>query len=179
MQNLTRLSRLVKTIFRKARESKPSIIFIDEIDSIGGTRDSGEKYTSGMKTEFLVQMDGVGNDASGVLVLAATNLPWKLDPALRRRFQRRIHIGLPDAKARARMFEIGVGDTPCELKPQDYEKLGCMTEGFSGSDISIAVQDALMVPVKMISSATHFRKASLRPHFFRYLLTQPDSSKPR
>jgi vacuolar protein-sorting-associated protein 4 len=123
-------------------------------------------------------MDGVGNDADGVIVLAATNLPWKLDPALRRRFQRRIHIGLPDAKARMRMFEIEVGDTPCELKPGDYEELGRITEGFSGSDIHIAVQDAIMVPVKKISSATHFRKVTLLSLLQKlYLLTQIDCAK--
>jgi vacuolar protein-sorting-associated protein 4 len=148
-------------LFKKAREHKPSIIFIDEIEAMGGTRDDGggeNKHLSGLKTEFLVQMDGVGNDVNGVLVLAATNLPWKLDPALRRRFQRRIHIGLPDTKARTKMFEIGVGDTPCDLNPKDYEKMGEMTKGFSGSDISGVTQDALMVPVKKITAAKHFRE---------------------
>jgi vacuolar protein-sorting-associated protein 4 len=113
-----------------------------------------------MLTEFLVQMDGVGRDSSGILVLAATNLPWKLDAAVRRRFQRRIHISLPDQKARTRMFEITVGDTPCDLRADDYARLGAMTEGFSGSDISTVVQEALMQPVKKIRTATHYRKVS-------------------
>jgi vacuolar protein-sorting-associated protein 4 len=117
-------------------------------------------------------MDGVGHDTNGILVLAATNLPWKLDAAVRRRFQRRIHISLPDYKARTRMFEITVGDTPCDLKSDDYAILGSMTEGFSGSDISIVVQEALMQPVKKIRTATHYRKVSNNPHDTRHLLAR-------
>lgn len=70
-----------------ARMERPSIIFIDEIDSIAGARSSEESEVSRrLKTEFLIQMQGVGNDVSDVLVLGATNLPWALDPAVRRRF---------------------------------------------------------------------------------------------
>lgn len=69
-----------------ARESKPAIIFIDEIDSLTGTRGEGESEASRrIKTEFLVQINGVGNDDTGVLVLGATNIPWQLDPAIKRR----------------------------------------------------------------------------------------------
>ncbi|KIM21083.1 hypothetical protein M408DRAFT_333669 [Serendipita vermifera MAFF 305830] len=154
--------KLVKNLFEMARERKPSIIFIDEIEALCSSREAeSENLKSGMKTEFLVQMDGVGHDNSGILVLAATNLPWTLDAAMRRRFQRRIHIGLPDEKARTHMFEIGVGKTPCDLKADDYARLGSKTEGFSGSDISIVVQEALMQPVKKINTATHYRKVNV------------------
>ena len=69
-----------------ARENKPSIIFIDEIDSLCGGRAEGENDTSRrIKTEFLVQMQGVGKDDTGILVLGATNVPWELDAAIRRR----------------------------------------------------------------------------------------------
>lgn len=78
--------RLVKQLFAMARESKPAIIFIDEVDSLCGTRGEGESEASRrIKTEFLVQMQGVGNDMQGILVLGATNIPWGLDPAIRRR----------------------------------------------------------------------------------------------
>lgn len=78
--------RLVKQLFQMARESKPAIIFIDEVDSLCGTRGEGESEASRrIKTEFLVQMNGVGNDTDGVLVLGATNIPWQLDGAIRRR----------------------------------------------------------------------------------------------
>ena len=103
-------------------------------------------------------MDGVGKDTKGVLILGATNIPWQLDGAIRRRFQRRVHINLPDMQARMRMFEICVGTTPCELKQSDYKNLAQLSEGYSGSDISIAVQDALMQPVRKIQTATHYKK---------------------
>lgn len=78
--------RLVKQLFEMARESKPAIIFIDEIDSLAGTRNESESEGSRrIKTEFLVQMNGVGHDDTGVLVLGATNIPWQLDNAIKRR----------------------------------------------------------------------------------------------
>ncbi|KAH0559566.1 Vacuolar protein sorting-associated protein 4 [Trichoglossum hirsutum] len=140
--------RLVKQLFNMARENKPSIIFIDEVDALCGPRGEGESEASRrIKTEMLVQMDGVGRDSTGVLVLGATNIPWQLDAAIRRRFQRRVHISLPDLPGRMKMFELAVGATPCELHAADYRALAQMSEGYSGSDISIAVQDALMQPV--------------------------------
>jgi vacuolar protein-sorting-associated protein 4 len=149
---------LVKQLFGMARENKPSIIFIDEIDALCGPRGEGESEASRrIKTELLVQMDGVGKDSREVLVLGATNIPWQLDGAIRRRFQRRVHISLPDLPARMRMFELQVGDTPCELNQGDYRKLAELSEGYSGSDIQIAVQDALMQPVRLIQTATHYK----------------------
>ena len=77
----------LKALFQMARNERPSIIVIDEIDSIAGERSSEENEVSRrVKTEFLIQMQGVGNDCTDVLVLGATNLPWALDPAVRRRF---------------------------------------------------------------------------------------------
>lgn len=157
---------LVKQLFGMARENKPSIIFIDEIDALCGPRGEGESEASRrIKTELLVQMDGVGKDSKGVLILGATNIPWQLDGAIRRRFQRRVHISLPDLPARMKMFELAVGNTPCELTQQDYRKLAEMSEGYSGSDISIAVQDALMQPVRIIQTATHYRPVRINTPF--------------
>ncbi|KAL2316222.1 Vesicle-fusing ATPase [Schizosaccharomyces pombe] len=151
--------RLVRQLFEMAREQKPSIIFIDEIDSLCGSRSEGESESSRrIKTEFLVQMNGVGKDESGVLVLGATNIPWTLDSAIRRRFEKRIYIPLPNAHARARMFELNVGKIPSELTSQDFKELAKMTDGYSGSDISIVVRDAIMEPVRRIHTATHFKE---------------------
>ena len=78
--------RLVKTLFELARDNQPSIIFIDEVDALCGSRSENESESARrIKTEFLVQMQGVGNDNNGVLVLGATNIPWTLDSAIRRR----------------------------------------------------------------------------------------------
>lgn len=151
--------RLVKQLFNMARENKPAIVFIDEIDALCGTRGEGEPDASRrIKTELLVQMDGVGKDSTGVLILGATNIPWQLDSAIRRRFQRRVYISLPDMAARMKMFKISIGSTPCELTVPDFRTLAELTEGYSGSDINIAVQDALMQPVRKIQSATHYKK---------------------
>ncbi|RPA75582.1 putative vacuolar sorting ATPase Vps4 [Ascobolus immersus RN42] len=151
--------RLVKQLFAMARENKPSIIFIDEVDALCGSRGEGESEASRrIKTEMLVQMDGVGHDSSSVLVLGATNIPWQLDSAIRRRFQRRVHIGLPDLSARVTMFQLAIGNTPNDLTKDDIKKLAGMTEGFSGSDIAIVVQDALMQPLRLIQSATHYKQ---------------------
>lgn len=153
--------KLVKNLFEMARESKPSIIFIDEIDSLCSSRsDSESESARRIKTEFLVQMNGVGNDMDGVLVLAATNIPWALDSAIRRRFEKRIYIPLPEAPARTRMFQIHLGNTPHSLNSEQFKQLGEMTEGYSGSDVSIVCRDAMMQPVRAVQTATHFKKVS-------------------
>ncbi|EER07375.1 conserved hypothetical protein [Perkinsus marinus ATCC 50983] len=152
--------KLVRSLFEMARAEKSAIIFIDEVDSLCGSRDSGESdATRRIKTEFLVQMQGVGSDNGGqVLVLGATNCPWDLDAAIRRRFERRIYIPLPEVQARIRMFELSIGDTPHELTRRDISKLAQETDGFSGADISVLVRDALMQPVRRCSQATHFKR---------------------
>ncbi|KAF4508623.1 hypothetical protein G6O67_004975 [Ophiocordyceps sinensis] len=150
--------KLVKLLFKMARENKPSVIFIDEIDALCGPRGEGESEASRrIKTEILVQMDGVGNDSKGILVLGATNIPWQLDAAIRRRLQRRVHIGLPDVNGRARMFKLAIGDTDTALQAGDFHVLASRSDGFSGSDISNVVQHALMRPVRKILQATHFK----------------------
>ncbi|CAD6580032.1 MAG: Vacuolar protein sorting-associated protein 4 [Cyphobasidiales sp. Tagirdzhanova-0007] len=155
--------RLVKQLFTMAREQKPAIIFVDEVDSLAGTRGEGESEASRrIKTEFLVQMNGVGNDDTGVLVLGATNIPWQLDPAIKRRFEKRIYIPLPESDARKRIFELNVGTTPCQLTQKDYRALGQATDGYSGSDIAVVVRDALMQPVRKVLSATHFKKVNVK-----------------
>lgn len=151
--------KLVKNLFQLARENKPSIIFIDEIDSLCGSRSENESEAARrIKTEFLVQMQGVGVDNDGILVLGATNIPWVLDSAIRRRFEKRIYIPLPEAHARAAMFRLHLGSTQNSLTEADFQELGRKTDGYSGADISIIVRDALMQPVRKVQSATHFKK---------------------
>jgi len=153
--------KLVKNLFEMAREQKPSIIFIDEIDSLTSSRSDNESESARrIKTEFLVQMQGVGNDNDGILVLGATNIPWVLDSAIRRRFEKRIYIDLPEEHARTYMFKLNMGKTPHNISEEEFRDLGKRTEGYSGSDISIVVRDALMQPVRKVQTATHFRKVS-------------------
>jgi len=150
--------RLVKQLFEMAREKKNSVIFVDEVDSLCSSRNDQESESARrIKTEFLIQMNGVGNDSDGILVLAATNIPWGLDMAIRRRFEKRIYIGLPEPQARAKMFQIHIGNTPNTLTPGDYKKLAEATEGYSGSDIQSLCKDAIMQPVRAVQNATHFK----------------------
>merc|ERR1712183_445194 len=128
--------KLVKNLFEMARENEPSIIFIDEIDSLVSSRSDNESEAARrIKTEFLVQMQGVGVDNDGVLVLGATNIPWVLDSAIRRRFERRIYIPLPEAPARESLFRLHMGDTKNNLTGADFKSLGQMTERYSGADV--------------------------------------------
>jgi vacuolar protein-sorting-associated protein 4 len=123
--------RLVSSLFNMARKTKPSVIFIDEIDSMLSARSEGDNEASRrIKTEFLVQMQGVGKDDDGILVLGATNIPWDLDPAVRRRFQKKIYIPLPDEDARYVMFKLNLGDTPSNIFEDDIKELAGLTEGY-------------------------------------------------
>ena len=153
--------KLVANLFEMARKHKPSIIFIDEVDSLTGQRSENESESARrIKTEFLVQMQGVGNDNDGILVLGATNIPWVLDAAIRRRFEKRIYIDLPEANARyvtkevvqkllfdhyrTNMFKLNLGETAHSLTEENFRDLGMRTDGYSGADIAIVVRDALM-----------------------------------
>lgn len=151
--------KLVSQLFDMARENSPSIIFIDEIDSLCSARGDNESEAARrIKTQVMIEMQGVGSNNNRVLVLAATNLPYNLDQAIRRRFDKRIYIPLPEAPARAHMFKLGMSQNAHTLSDEDWQELGRRTEGFSGSDVSVVVKDVLMQPIRLLQEATHFRK---------------------
>ena len=103
-------------------------------------------------------MQGINSSKrENVLVMAATNTPYQLDQAIRRRFDKRIYISLPNAEARAIMFENKIEGTPHTLQKTDFSFLGEKTEGFSGSDIEVIVKDVLFQPIRIVQEATHFR----------------------
>ncbi|KAI8592577.1 katanin p60 ATPase-containing subunit A1-like protein [Geranomyces variabilis] len=148
--------KLVRTLFTMARIHSPSTIFIDEIDSISSARGGHEHESSRrVKTELLVQMDGVGTTAartaSGeepiVMVLAATNLPWLLDEAMRRRLEKRIYIGPPDQLAREQMIRISLNGIRV-TEDVDIEQIAKQIAGFSGSDIANLCRDAAMMNLR-------------------------------
>lgn len=155
--------KLVRSLFTLARKKAPSIIFVDEVDSLCSSRsDSESESARRIKTEFLVQMQGVGKgkEKEDLLVLGATNIPWCIDSAIRRRFERRIYIPLPDEVARRELFKLNLAKTNHTLTEQDYITLAKRTENYSGSDISSLVKDAIYEPVRKFRSATHFRRVS-------------------
>ncbi|MHA1409516.1 MAG: AAA family ATPase [Candidatus Odinarchaeia archaeon] len=139
----------IKTLFKTARANSPSIIFIDEVDAIATTRDDdevgGERR---LKTQLLIEMDGIKDSGpKGPVVLAATNRPWDLDPAFRRRFEKRIYIPLPDFTARIEVFKHHLAGI--ELDPNiDFKELARLSEGFTSSDISLICRDSSMMPIR-------------------------------
>jgi len=150
--------KLIRQLFQLAQESKPAIVFIDEIDSICGKRENDENdATLRIKTEFLVQMQKI-LDSDGVLVLAATNRPFDLDTAVRRRFEKRIYIPLPDQEARLALFRLHLGDDHNLFDASFLKELAKKTEGYSGSDISILSRDVLMAPIREAMRSTHWKR---------------------
>ncbi|CDJ58542.1 vacuolar sorting ATPase Vps4, putative [Eimeria maxima] len=170
--------KLVRSLFELARERRPSIIFIDEIDSMCGARSESDSESSRrMKTEFLIQMQGINFELSEVLVLGATNTPWALDAAIRRRFERRIFIPLPKVQAREQLLRSGLGGTPHHLTDADFRHLARELEGFSGSDISVLVRDALFEPIRRCRTATAFKQVVIDGRAF-YVPCHPDDCDP-
>ncbi|PXF44736.1 Vacuolar protein sorting-associated protein 4 [Gracilariopsis chorda] len=154
--------KLVRELFSMARQAGKAIIFIDEIDALVSSRNDNESESSRrIKTEFLVQMDGVGHSADNVLLLAATNIPWALDEAMLRRMERRIYIPLPDPRARATMFQLHLGSTPHDLEHDDFLQLADKSDGYSGSDIAILCRDAIMQPVRTLQNACFFKEITV------------------
>ncbi|KAG9961992.1 AAA-domain-containing protein, partial [Aureobasidium melanogenum] len=127
--------RSVREVFRKARAAAPSIIFFDEIDSIGSERDSSGTKGLNVLTTLLNEMDGI-ESLKGVLVLAATNKPEVLDPALLRpgRFDSLIYISPPSQSARKEILRIRTNNVPL-ADDVDIDDLAVRTDGFSGAEI--------------------------------------------
>uniref|UniRef100_A0A3P8V313 Katanin p60 ATPase-containing subunit A1 n=1 Tax=Cynoglossus semilaevis TaxID=244447 RepID=A0A3P8V313_CYNSE len=147
--------KLVRLLFEMARFYAPTTIFIDEIDSICGRRGTSDEHEASrrVKSELLVQMDGVGGAAENddpskmVMVLAATNFPWDIDEALRRRLEKRIYIPLPTAVGRAELLKINLKEV--ELAADvDMEVIAEKTEGYSGADITNVCRDASMMAMR-------------------------------
>ncbi|KAK7201033.1 katanin [Novymonas esmeraldas] len=156
--------KLIRVLFEMARHYAPSTIFIDEIDSLCGQRGGSDEHEASRRAKgtLLAQMDGVGVDAGKiVMVLGATNHPWDIDEAMRRRLEKRIYIPLPDAADRVELFKINtnaikLGDDV------DFAKLSRMLEGhhYSGADITNLVRDAAMMTMRRFMKEAD--KATLR-----------------
>jgi vacuolar protein-sorting-associated protein 4 len=141
--------KLVKMLYDTAFEKAPSIIFMDEVDSLAGARGEGENEAMRrVKTQLLQAIEGMKDADEGQLIvtMGATNLPWSLDLAMRRRFEKRIYIPLPDETARCEMFQIHTKGY--EFPEVDFKELASWTEGYSASDISLICREALMTPIR-------------------------------
>ncbi|KAF9098666.1 hypothetical protein BGX29_007494 [Mortierella sp. GBA35] len=144
--------KLVRTLFAIAHELQPSVIFIDEVDSILTERSESEHEASRrLKTEFLLQFDGAGSNAADrVLVMGATNRPQELDEAARRRFVKRIYIPLPEAETRRSLLTKLLSGQDYRLSSGEMQTLVRQTEGYSGSDLTALAQDAALGPLRSL-----------------------------
>jgi len=136
--------RNLHAIFQKARNLKPCVLFFDEVDALGASRsDMRQSAGRNVINQFLAELDGVEYDNDGVLVLAATNAPWHLDPAFRRpgRFDRIIFVPPPDAEAREAILQIKLRNKPTE--ELNYKRLLKKTDGFSGADLEAVIDLAV------------------------------------
>lgn len=142
--------KLVRTLFMVAIEMQPSVIFMDEIDSIMSTREANEHDASRrLKSEFLVQFDGVtSNPDDLVIVIGATNKPQELDDAVLRRLVKRIYIPLPDENVRRLILKQKLKGQSFSLPSQDLERLVRETNGYSGSDLQALCEEAAMMPIR-------------------------------
>jgi len=136
--------RNLHALFEQARNNKPCVLFFDEVDALGAKR-SDMQHGGGrhLINQFLAEMDGIQTNNEGVLILAATNSPWHLDPAFRRpgRFDRVLFVPPPDATARAAILRI-----LCKGKPVqdiDYAHLAKKTDQFSGADLKAVLDQAI------------------------------------
>jgi katanin p60 ATPase-containing subunit A1 len=140
--------RLVRCLFDMARAAAPATIFIDEIDALCTARGAAGEHEASrrVKSELLVQMDGVSASPSGagqppVMLLAATNFPWDLDDALRRRLEKRVYIPLPDALARRDLLASALRGV--DLAPGvALDDVARRTEGYSCDDLTNICRDA-------------------------------------
>ena len=178
--------KLVRILFEMAQFYAPTTIFIDEVDSLCSKRGEGGEGNDSrrVKTEILVRMDGLNSDNNTeengednnnnknnnnnkkgdeppknkiVTVVGATNRPWDLDDALRRRFEKRIYIPLPNVDGRRQLFELNLKKVAVDSN-LDYDKLIKATDGYSGADISNVCREAALMPLRKALKANKGRE---------------------
>jgi fidgetin-like protein 1 len=157
--------KMVRALFGVARAMQPSVIFIDEIDSLLTSRGDNEQEASRrIKTEFLLQMDGAAQgDGERLLVIGATNRPQELDEAVRRRMVKRLYIPLPDTASRHSLTQIMLSKpgTQHSLSDADIARIASLTRGYSGADLAALAREAAMVPLRELSRAIGFASTAM------------------
>ena len=143
--------KLISSLFKVARIKAPSLIFMDEIDSVATKR--GEGHEGGgerrVKTQLLSEIQGIKSGSKKpLLVLGATNRPWDIDAAMLSRFEKKVYVPLPDLTARVGIFKIHTAGINMALTEEDFVELGVRSEGYSGRDISNVCREVIMLPIR-------------------------------
>ncbi|KAL1704725.1 P-loop containing nucleoside triphosphate hydrolase protein [Schizophyllum commune] len=147
----------LRAVFEDAAARSPCIVVLDEVDALVPRReDGGGEVEARVVATLLTLLDGVqADDARQVIVVATTNRPNAIDPALRRpgRFDREIEIGVPDVDARADILRILLSKTPNQIRPDDIQALAARAHGYVGADLSSVVREAGTAAIKRYLSA--------------------------
>ena len=158
--------KLVRELFKFSRKKQPSIVFFDEVDAIATTRGGTEHDAiRRVKLQLMQEMQGLATEVSEqIVVIGTTNVPWAIDPAFRRRFEKRILVPLPGKEAREQIFRIHTKDVELD-ESIVFNLLAEITEGFSGADIEIVCREAIMNPVREMdkSGLLKDKEAKIRP----------------
>lgn len=169
--------KLMRALFGVARARQPSVIFIDEIDSIMSARSSNEHEASRrLKSEFLIQFDGVmSNYEDRVVIMGATNRPQEIDDAVRRRLVKRIYVPLPSMSTRKDLLNKLLIGSAYSLPNSDIERIAQDTDRYSGSDLHALCQEAAMIPIRELGTRVNTVKAdqvrSLRYMDFQHAMS--------
>lgn len=144
--------KMVRALFAVAKVHQPSVVFIDEIDSLLTQRSESEHESSRrLKTEFLVQLDGAAtSDDDRILIVGATNRPQELDEAARRRLVKRLYVPLPELGAREQIINNLLASVRHNLSPEDVRKIAERSAGYSGADMTNLCKEASMEPIRSI-----------------------------
>jgi vacuolar protein-sorting-associated protein 4 len=163
----------VKAMFDEIKASKPCILFIDEIEALCSNREDNNQHGESSKaiTQFLVELDGISkNDMSGVLLVGATNLPWKIDDAVLRRFNSKIYVSLPSLEDRYLLLKyytsFNCDDVGTPISDDDLLKVAEQTEYFSNSDLKELIKTSYQSTIDNIIDATHFKMSGTRDNFY-------------
>ncbi len=156
--------RTVKALFAELRAHRPCVLFLDEVDALCADREAGQASGGGNATktvqEFLVQLDGVTSDNEGVLLVAATNLPWRLDGGVLRRLQRKLYVPLPELEDRLALLQYYLArnsdDVGEPLGEEALVELAAETGGYSADDLQNLVSRAHEDTMQRLQDAQHF-----------------------
>ena len=160
--------KLVRALFQLAYEMQPSVVFIDEIESILSKRKEDENDAmKRLKTEFLIQFDGVGSsEENRILIIGATNRPFDLDPAVIRRLPKRVYVGPFNDEDKKGFIKKIITQNKCNISDEEFMKIAKMCNNYSNSDLKELCREAAYEPLRELNSSSLQKVSELRPITF-------------